>query len=82
MCLHCCGLFKDFKGSFRFKGAEIVLVCVAAFSTFAAAIAARFRAAGVAPPPPPPQLPPPPPPPPGCGVVTRGDVRFAAKIGP
>jgi hypothetical protein len=60
-------------------------VRITGWAAFAAAVAARFRAAGVAPPSPPPQpppLPPPPPPPPACGVVARGGVRFAAKIGP
>jgi hypothetical protein len=37
------------------------------WAAFAAAVAARFCAAGVAP---------------ACGVLTRGGVRFAAKIGP
>jgi hypothetical protein len=46
------------------------------WAAFAAAVAALFRAAVVAPPPPPP------PPPPACGVVTRGGVHFATKIGP
>jgi hypothetical protein len=47
------------------------------WAAFAAAVAARFHAAGVAPLPPPP-----PPPPPACGVLTRGGVLFAAKTGP
>jgi hypothetical protein len=52
------------------------------WTAFAAAVAACFCAAGVAPPPPPRVPLPPPPPPPACGVVTRGSVCFAAKIGP
>jgi hypothetical protein len=58
------------------------------WAAFAAAVAARFCAAGVAPPSQPrvplplPPPPPPPPPPPACGVLTRGGVLFAAKIGP
>jgi hypothetical protein len=48
-------------------------VRITGWAAFAAAVAALFCAAGVAPPPPPP--------PPACGVVTRGGVRFAAKIG-
>jgi hypothetical protein len=60
-------------------------VRITGWAAFAVAVATRLREAGVAPPPPPlsphPLLPPPPPPP-ACGVVTRGDVRFAAKIGP
>jgi hypothetical protein len=59
-------------------------VCTTGWAAFAAAVAARFRAVGVAPllslrlspPPPPPQ------PTPACGVVTHGGVRFATKIGP
>jgi hypothetical protein len=57
-------------------------VRITGWAAFAAAVAALFRAAGVAPPPPPPPLPPPPPPLPACGVLNHGGVRFAAKIGP